>query len=69
MKNWSRIAGLAVGGLPVELVEGEAEQVGGGEHWEEFVRLGNCLESLEDATYQVWKWMSWKICTNIYIVF
>ena len=31
MKNWSRIAGLAVGGLPVELVEGEAEQVGGGE--------------------------------------
>ena len=35
----------------------------------EFGRLENCLESLEDATYQVWKWKRVEICINIFVVF
>ena len=29
VKNWSRRAGLTVGGLPRQLVQGEEERVGG----------------------------------------
>ena len=61
MENWSRRAGLTVGGLPGQPVQGEEEQDGG-------EGLGNCLESLEDATYQVWKWKNRKVCTNIFML-
>ena len=69
MENWSERAGSTVGGLPGQLVEGEAEQVGGEE-------LGKSLRDL-GTVWKVWKMqhircgkrMSWKICTNIYVVF
>ena len=47
MENKSGRAGLTVGGLPGQLVEGEAEQVGGEE-------LGKSLGDL-GTVWKVWK--------------